>query len=523
MREPLFWAAAATAAATAVAASVGPGFRLDESARLARIVIEADRDLEVFFHDKARKPSAAQIRDIEKLVNLFAQEDPDSRRAARVALLKKGASAVKTLLGEVEKDETSAVNAIIVLADRGEGSALKLFREALSTKKSGEAVRLFSALALGWLGDIESVSDLRALLRENRHPDARASAALALAKLGARDALKDLRDVVKGEDSTRTRAWTILSLGILGDPAAVPFLADVARGKNESDRRAACLALGFFPGDGTLPLLRDRLAGDGEDLVRAAAAASLGRFRDDKAAMAALVSALKDRAEEVRAAAISALAAAGGPDAAETAVKWLSDAQEKEPVRRASAAALGTLKGGGQPGIAALLAGLGDGDDSIRSVSAIALAAVSDPAARTEIEKRLSQERKDFVRADFALALSSLLGKESVPLLDKHPDREEAPASVLARGLRPLFERGGAIGVEAVARLLRGAALREGVGADQDFHRAVNRELLRAFALLDRNFDVIRARETTRSQSPPPKPHQDLRFWFEDRPYVGGE
>lgn len=513
----------AAAALAPPAASAGSGYRQDEAARIAAYAVETNRDLELFFHDKARKPNSAQSREIDRAINSFAQEDPSVRREARIAALLRGASAVKSLLAELDKNETTAVNAIIVLADRGEKEALEPFRKALADKKSGEGVRLMAALALGRMGDEASVPALRSLLQENRHPDARAAAALALARLRATAAAKDLREVAEREDSPKTRSWAILAIGLMGeaDPAGASFVVDVAKSKTESDRRAAALAIGLLAPEAGLAALV-KLARDEEDLVRAAAAAGLSRYRGKPEAKAALLALQKDKSHEARAAAIGALAALGENEAAEAARKRLGDPQEREIVRRASARALGTLGGGGQEGLLALAAALGDGDDAVRSTAAVALARAGDKSAVAEIEKRLPLERKEFVRADFVLALAALLGKDVASRIEKLPDRADAPAAVLARGLAPLLAEKDAPGAgDLVARLLAAAALREGIGADEDLFAAVNAELLRAFAILDKNLEVSRGREGQRSQAPPVKHLQDLRVWFEDRPYVG--
>jgi hypothetical protein len=251
------------------------------------------------------------------------------------------------------------------------------------------------------------------------------------------------------------------------------------------------------------------------------AAHALGRRRGDAEAKSTLEGLLKDKSPDVRAAAIRALAASGETGALETARKWLLDPQEKENVRRAAAVALGTAKGGGQEGALALQSALADGADEVRSAAATALAVAGDATAAAAIEKQLASERKDFVRGDFVLALVVLRGKEAAPLLSKLPDREGLPAEVLARGLEP-FLADEAQFQELVSRLLAASVLREGMGADQDLFEAIHDELFRAFALLDKNLEVSRAREGQRSQAPPGKPLQDLRVWLEDRPVVDG-
>jgi len=506
------------ALALAPTPSSGTGYRQDEAHRIARFAVEKNRDLEVFFHDKTRKPGSAQARDIARAINSFAQEDPNARRTARIEALVHGAAAVKSLLAEIDKNETTASNAVMVLADRGEKEALEPIRKAVADKRSAEGVRLMGALAIGYVDDAVGAAALTSLLEEGRHPDARAGAALALARLKAPGAAKPLRDLLKKEDAPKTRSWAILALGLLGDADAAGFVMDLAKSKSDSDRRAAALAIGLLAPESGFAALQ-KLAKDEEDLVRAAAAYALGRFRGRDDAKALLTSLAKDKKDEVRAAAISSLAAIAAPDAGALARKWLGDPQEHETVRRAAAAALGTLGGAGQEGIVALVAALSDGDDAVRGAAAIALARAGDKTAIAEIEKRLGGERKEFVRADWVLALAKLQGREIAPSLEKLPDRDGSPARVLAAGLLPFLAADAAEAAELVDRILAAAMLREGIGADEALLAAVDDELLRAFSLLDKNMEVSRSREGQRSQAPPVKPLQDLRVWFEDRPY----
>ena len=154
------------------------------------------------------------------------------------------------------------------------------------------------------------------------------------------------------------------------------------------------------------------------------------------AARGLLVSALGDRSERVRAAALTALGELGDPSlAAEVAPLLLKD--KSIFVRKSAAYALGRLHS--QTGTAALVAALKDKTVEVRGAAAVALGEYADAQAIEPLARALS-DKSEFVRAQSARALgvNSRAARGAVPnlisLLTSDPDNEPKRQAAWALG-----------------------------------------------------------------------------------------
>ena len=157
---------------------------------------------------------------------------------------------------------------------------------------------------------------------------------------------------------------------------------------------------------------------------------------ETQAARGLLVSALGDKSERVRAAALTALGELGDPTlAAEVAPLLLKD--KSIFVRKSAAYALGHLPN--PAGTAALVAALGDKNVEVRGAAAVALGEYADAQAIGPLSRALA-DKSEFVRAQSAHALGAngraARGAVSslIRLLTSDPDYEAKRQAAWALG-----------------------------------------------------------------------------------------
>lgn len=117
------------------------------------------------------------------------------------------------------------------------------------------------------------------------------------------------------DPSERVVTKAAQSLGRLGGSAAIDALAGVLGRGDAGTRASVVTALGLIPGDAAGPIAAVLRSPERSSEARADAAEALG-LRADAEGVPALVSAVEDSDEDVRIAALMALAAAGGDEAA---------------------------------------------------------------------------------------------------------------------------------------------------------------------------------------------------------------
>jgi aminopeptidase N len=222
------------------------------------------------------------------------------------------------------------------------------------------------------------------------------------------------------------RAWAVEQLGARsGDSLAGAALARAARGADYSLTRAeAAGALGRFPVAVALPAL-EAAAGDTSARVRAAAVSALGAVGGPRAL--ALVSERwrSDSSYGVRAAALLALARLGAPNAREAVLSGLGTASYRDAIQNAAIAAVVQRP---DPELVAALARQA-GAQELPAMALAALAARGDSGARRAVVVMLDDER-EWVRGWALEALEDQLdGPAAVALLrEAQPGLTHEPA-----------------------------------------------------------------------------------------------
>jgi len=189
-----------------------------------------------------------------------------------------------------------------------------------------------AALARARLGDPDVGPALVPLLGSPR-PSVRAEAARALGDLDQRVALPVLGRLSDSDADPRVRAEAAIACLRLGDGTKRAAVAALLSGETEAARRAA-LALAAHGDASGLDVLHG-LAGDGraDESVRVQAIGALAKLADPRS-LPTLVELLQD--VRLRSEAAPALAAVGGPQAADALAAALSD--ERYPEARAAEA-----------------------------------------------------------------------------------------------------------------------------------------------------------------------------------------
>lgn len=181
------------------------------------------------------------------------------------------------------------------------------------------------------------------------------------------------------------RREAALMLGAMRDAATAPVLTTALADKAERVRAAALAGLGLLNDPALVPLIANSLLKDKSPFVRKTAAYGLGQTAS-REAVPPLITALRDKDMEVRGATVVALSKI--PDAAAIAPLIQALADKSSFVRAYAAAALGAngrSAASAVPGLIKLLT-TDDGPEARRQ-AATALGLIGEPAARPALER----------------------------------------------------------------------------------------------------------------------------------------
>jgi HEAT repeat protein len=281
-------------------------------------------------------------------------------------------------------------------------------------------------------------------------PLVRADAATRLGQARAPDAVESLLAVLD-DPSEDVRVAAAIALGQIGDPAAVQELAAKVDDPLRSVRIATCRALAEIGDPAAIEPL-SRLLYEEDDKLRLVAARSIGRIKDPRAVDTLVRIALQDQDEMVRQHVIKVIGEQ--PDRVAIPIIESSLAGESDIVRANAAMVLGEI--GDASSVPALVLALEDPYYKVRSLAAHGLNSLApdDPEVTQVLADRLEVEDNDMVRVDIAwnlvrrgdrgpmeilrdmlfrgdpedvraeaaIALGEVGGKEDIPLLERALD-----------------------------------------------------------------------------------------------------
>lgn len=432
-------------------------------------------------------PATAALRRVEwpleravpKLVAAGRVSEAAQRVAAAVGRIPAGAlvsrfrevcvGALGRALGG--KDSAAQVAAIEGVAAGKVTPLAPTLREVARTTVE-PAVRRAALRALGQVGDREAIALLRERALGSASPEDRGAAAAALAMLGAGGEVERAAQagLKSSEESARWSALVVMAH--VPVPAAVADLRALLGGSSRAaraERMASALALGTVAGAGGDPARTAMAAlvdclGVSDAAQRAACAQAIAGAAQNGAksrtAYARLTALLRDRDEQVRAAA--ALSAAR-LEPTRFARDMAGLAREKsDPVLAAMAEGLGGVPGGEALARLGKLAAAGSGPVRLAAAAALArrsdadqvlagLVDHQDPAVRAIAVRR--ERRPDILRAQLAseapevrvAALAALValdgGFKHIPdaarLFGKSPDASAESAAIARSWLAP--------------------------------------------------------------------------------------
>jgi len=334
-------------------------------------------------------------RAITPLIDALGSEITSIRSNAVVALgLLKDKRATVPLIRILEnesEDDTIRANAVSSLNSIGDSSATDSLMAAL--KSDSLTIRQNAAVALGGLAVKDAVGSLAAIVRDMNEPVAlRANAVTALGEIGDKSVIPLIRERL-GDYNESDTVWSKVA-GASGKLRVSPvpsWVSERAQDTWETSamRSAAFLALTDSAEDLSILL---KMLGHATKEIQSGAALALGE-EDGKEAVQGLIDMLQNDGDEiVRRDSAKGLAAIADPSSEQALIKaHQSDATAS--VKRASAIALGNIKG--KDGIAALMDTLNDTSKgrALRWDSAIALGTAGSeeavPALKTALEDNL--------------------------------------------------------------------------------------------------------------------------------------
>lgn len=388
-----------------------------------------------------RRDAAARLAESEAGLDLLIERIRSAQGETRALLLTAlGAAqpnaAVLALLDAALADPDAGLRAAAAEAAAGlEGGArpLVLALRALLVDEAPD-VRLFSALAMGYLVEPDNVTPLIALL-DDPVLEVRTAAAESLASHGryAISAIEPLRWRLLEDDAFEVRAQAARALGRIGvaSPTVQVALAAACAGPEASVRKAARESLGLLgpAAYATISALIPGLYDPDEEEARAAAAWALGRMGPlAHSALSDLTNAAISNQALVADEAITALARIGDRVAIDAVLA-------NPPTRRAMFEALAI-----HPPAAlteAMMAGLTDWVADTRYAAMRVVAPRALEGAQAVFLARLTDtDARERVLAALALAPYGPRAKEAAPSLvvlldDDAPGVAEAAASAL--------------------------------------------------------------------------------------------
>jgi HEAT repeat protein len=368
---------------------------------------------------------------------VVALGDEKTSAAVVAILVKIGAEAVPALAEALENDDAKVRrSACLVLREIGEPArpAARALGKAL--KDNDPEVRRGAAAALARVSaPVAVAANLIEALQDPMDGELRSQAARALGKIGpgASEAIPVLIVMVAKDAQAEARASAAGALGLVIEPTelpkgAVPALRKALADSNAGVREKAAWALGALQlraprNTKVMPPqviadLAQALRQEKDPKARAGMAWALGQFGESAAtAIPAVAALLKDGDQATRQAAIEALALIGEP-----ALPALADGlrSKHEDVRKAALAALAKSSGSGaEEAVPALIEALKSEDPAIRE-SAILILGKLGPAAKGAVPAlgNLLDDPDSNLRNKAAEALGKI-GKAAVPVLAK--------------------------------------------------------------------------------------------------------
>jgi HEAT repeat protein len=294
------------------------------------------------------------------------------------------------LLALRDKDDLLRRRAADALGRMGSDAVPPLLRVFV---QGDDRAREAAARALGWHGGgaKKAAIQLRAALQE-KQPAVQVQAALALWRIEG-EVLRPVALLVEilGAPEGPARAEAAEALGLIGTDGqpAPPNLANaLAKALKDADgkvRLQAVRALWRIDRQArvVVPLVRPALD-DADSSARLLAVAVLGELGPEAKVMGPLTEALNDKEEQVRRAAVAALAR-NGLEAVPALTKAL---QHPSPAVRAGAAeALGWVGSSADGAVKPLLEAVGDSDDQVSKRAARAVYEIGPDGAEELIEK----------------------------------------------------------------------------------------------------------------------------------------
>jgi len=289
------------------------------------------------------------------------------------------------------------MNADEAVGSEGRGESIAYW--AAKSKDTDSKVRRAAAASLGQMRSeaTSAIPILVDLLRKDTDLFVRQGAKLALASIGPA-AVTPVIELLKDNDWF-VRWSAVVILGNIGVEAAIaiPAITDLFKEKGRPIPFDAVWALSLIGSPAAIGLLID-LLNDGQDNVRVQAAMGLGRLgAKAMAAIPSLVGLLKEKALDIRWAAVTALADIGGPEAQVAVAALMELVNEGDGlIRRAAAFSVWRIAPKSSEAVAAVAALadlLMDKELRIRGAAASSLRAIG-PEARPAIQA-LTQSLKD--------------------------------------------------------------------------------------------------------------------------------
>lgn len=364
---------------------------------------------------------------LERCLEALKSGDTSVKAAAIATLQDIGEIAVRPLIEALkDPDYVIRIAAADALGEIGDEGAIDPLTQLFNDDR--EDVRIAATSSIGRIGGQHSIKPLIKLFGDRFH-GVRVAATNAVATIG-RDALKPLEEALDDPMSV-TRAMAAEAIGLIGATESVPILIEHLGDPAPEVRWKVARALGEFGSLAIDPLVLVLRRGGKE--MRLAAIDSLWEIADRRADEA-LLYALKDDDEDVRAKATAALRKRQAMDVWRRALGYQAQSGDQDD-KKGSAKQEGesSPEQTGQHEIDILIEALKDEDQSTRLGAATRLMTMGRPAAEGLIRALKGEDH------DVKIAAASILGEMHTsavtPLIDALDDGDRFVRLVAARNL----------------------------------------------------------------------------------------
>jgi len=197
-----------------------------------------------------------------------------------------------------KSDTETQCAALLALANFKDKSYIPLISNILNDKSKDANIRVYAALALGFIKDPSALPELKKALDEKDN-SIRSSAVMALGMIKSPDSKNDLINLLNKDKNAEVKAYTLLSLAQLRDASTYPTLSKISASKDYFLQGVSAISWGITGNEKILPELRELVEKKKRPMAYNAAIVAVGLLNDKKSVPILMKVLEKDKADQI--------------------------------------------------------------------------------------------------------------------------------------------------------------------------------------------------------------------------------